>query len=59
MITGFRVMQLKNKKKLSQELSYHISKGYSVKGISYDQSKPIYSVTALETTAKMEKLIKI
>lgn len=50
MLTGLRVMQLKNKKKLSQQLEYHIKKGNVIKGISVQGNKKMYSVTGMETT---------
>jgi hypothetical protein len=53
MITGLRVLQLKNKKKLSQEIEYHLKKGNVIKGISIQPNRPTYNVTNVETTAKM------
>lgn len=59
MITGLMVMKLKNKKKLSHELQYHLKKNHLIKGVSYSASSPTYNITGVETTAKMDKLIQI
>lgn len=59
MITGLMVMKLKNKKKLSHELEYHLKKNHLIKGISYSGGCPTYNITGVETTAKLDKLIQI
>ena len=43
MITGLRVMQLKNHKKLFKELSYNSKKGNIIKGIS-TTNKPSFEI---------------
>lgn len=45
-------MQLKNKKKLSQEIEYHLKKGNIIKGISAKlNNSATYNITAIESTA--------
>lgn len=50
MITGLRVMQLKNQKKLFKELNFNVSKGSVIKGISFNIKKPTFELLAVETT---------
>lgn len=60
MVTGLRVMQLKNKKKLSQEIEYHLKKGNILKGISNKfKNCVMYNILGVETTAGLEKLLQI
>ena len=59
MITGLRVMQLKNQKRLFKELNFNVSKGSVIKGISYNIKKPTFQLMGVETMSSGEKVLQL